>query len=276
MCLRPVLGAAVLLVVQALGSGAQAQAAPVGSRPDAVADAETDRRARIHFDAGNSYYAAADYAEALREFERALALSKRPELHYNVSLCHQGLGNWDQAVAALERFLEASPSVADRAQYEERLKNLRKRRDEERARRAEQLERAARAETAAVDAQVEAQVEDGGVPTAAWISFAAGGVGAVALVTFGALALSEDSALEGSACGKTQTCSSDRVSSLETYALLADVGLGVGILGAGLGVMFLLLEANQEHDQPPGAAAAVRFAPTLAPNAAGLTAYGRF
>src|SRR5258708_20162824 len=65
--------------------------------------------ARLHFQVGQSYYDEANYNDALKEFREAYRLSKRPALLYNVALCHERLDQFDQAIAALDRYLTHHP-----------------------------------------------------------------------------------------------------------------------------------------------------------------------
>ena len=75
-----------------------------------------DDRARLHFQAGASYYEAGDYEDALREFQRSHALSQRSELFYNFSLCYQQIGDLDNAALYLRRYLDEVESIENRAQ----------------------------------------------------------------------------------------------------------------------------------------------------------------
>lgn len=79
---------------------------------------------RVHFAAGASYYEQARYPEALHEFNEAFALSKKPPLLFNISLCHERLGNLDKAVEALEEYLAKDPTTRDRRVVESRIKSL--------------------------------------------------------------------------------------------------------------------------------------------------------
>ncbi|HZS37402.1 MAG TPA: tetratricopeptide repeat protein [Polyangia bacterium] len=83
--------------------------------------------ARLHFQVGQSYYDEANYGDALKEFREAYRLSKRPALLYNVALCHERLDQFDQAIAALERYLADEPQAQDRKLIEARIGNLRQR-----------------------------------------------------------------------------------------------------------------------------------------------------
>ena len=88
---------------------------------------EEDERAKAHFLAGQSYYDQASYADALREFNEAYRISKRPALLYNIARCHEALDQYADAVKMLQRYLEADPTTTDRADIETRIANLKER-----------------------------------------------------------------------------------------------------------------------------------------------------
>ncbi len=96
------------------------------ARP-ALALSEEDERAKAHFLAGQSYYDQASYADALKEFNEAYRLSKKPALLYNIARCFEGLGQLGDAVSMLERYLTDEPDTSDRTSIEERIRNLKER-----------------------------------------------------------------------------------------------------------------------------------------------------
>src|SRR5258706_8539524 len=94
----------------------------------AVARADDDQdAARLHFQVGQAYYDEANYTDALKEFREAYRLSKRPALLYNIGLCHEHLDQYEEAIAALERYLREQPTSGDRSIIEQRIANLRRR-----------------------------------------------------------------------------------------------------------------------------------------------------
>ncbi|MCA9536980.1 MAG: tetratricopeptide repeat protein, partial [Myxococcales bacterium] len=116
----------------------------------AFAQPDVDERARVHFTSGRAYFDSGDYARALQEFQQAYALSHREELHYNLFLCQERIGNVSEAIRELEAFLATNPP--DRALLEPRLAALRTRQqheaEEQAAREQERLETQRRAEEA--------------------------------------------------------------------------------------------------------------------------------
>lgn len=248
--------------VMALSTAARAQTA-----------SELDQRARLHFQSGSSYFDVGEYENALREFEQAYRLSNRAALLYNIGLTHERLGNLREAADALRRYV-AETDPPERETLELRIRNI-----EERAAR-----QASEGDTEPVDGGsgedtvvppgpngptvVDAE-PSGGLPTPALVSFIAGGVGLATFGIFGALALSEDGSLEDSCA---DACTDDQVSSLRTYNTIADIGLGVAVVGAALGVIFLVTSGGD--DAPSDGAASV--APWATASAAGVAAGGTF
>ena len=88
---------------------------------------EEEERAKAHFLAGQSYYDQASYSDALREFNEAYRISKRPALLYNIARCFEALDKYDDAVAMLQHYLEEEPGTSDRAAVETRIANLKQR-----------------------------------------------------------------------------------------------------------------------------------------------------
>src|SRR5215475_14860995 len=122
------------LLVAVLSAAILAYAAPVAAQ--STPTQADDEAAKAHFLAGSSYYEQANYADAVREFIEAHRLSKRPDLLYNISICYERLGRWDDAIASLQQYLSERPEAPDRAVIESRIKNYEQRRDQERARAA--------------------------------------------------------------------------------------------------------------------------------------------
>ncbi|MGZ3440919.1 MAG: tetratricopeptide repeat protein [Polyangia bacterium] len=88
---------------------------------------EEEERAKAHFLAGQSYYDQASYSDALREFNEAYRISKRPALLYNIARCFEALEKYGDAVAMLQHYLDEDPGTSDRAAVETRIANLRER-----------------------------------------------------------------------------------------------------------------------------------------------------
>ena len=217
--------------------------------------ARAQDRARLHFEAGASYYEAGDYEDALREFHRAFDLSEEPKLYYNFSLCHAQLDQYAEAADAMQNYLDQVPDIENRSNLEIRVTNLRE-----------------RAVGGVVDdGQGEESADGGGVSPVAIAGFAVAGAGAVMLGVFGGLALAERSDLDADPCSETRTCDAG---GLRTKAVLADVGLGLLVVGAALGTVFLLIGGDDDDDATE--TARWRVTPSVSRDGAGLSARGVF
>lgn len=126
------------------------------SVPGAAQTTKDDQAARQHFVSGRAYFERAQYEQALREFEEAYRLSGRATLLINISRAQEAAGRPEQAVSALERWMEvAEPDDPLRGEIDSRLRRLRAA--------AEQL----RAQQAEADAAGETESSDGGQAQAA-------------------------------------------------------------------------------------------------------------
>ncbi|MFT5358585.1 MAG: tetratricopeptide (TPR) repeat protein [Polyangiales bacterium] len=92
--LRRLVAAFAAASVLLMGAQAQAQAP------------NQDEQARTHFDSGNLHFDRGSYEEAKLEFEAAFRLSGRRALLYNVFISAERLGEFAEAVAYLEDYLE--------------------------------------------------------------------------------------------------------------------------------------------------------------------------
>lgn len=83
--------------------------------------------ARRHFFAGSAAYEKGDYVTALQEFERARLVKPLPDLDYNIGRCHDRLEQYPQAIAAYQRFLDATKNDGERSEIRARIEQLRAR-----------------------------------------------------------------------------------------------------------------------------------------------------
>jgi tetratricopeptide (TPR) repeat protein len=72
--------------------------------------AEDVTRARTLYEAGAVYYERGEFQKALDQFDEAYRLAAKPGLLYNIAQCHDRLGNLDQAIGHLRRFLAQAPA----------------------------------------------------------------------------------------------------------------------------------------------------------------------
>jgi tetratricopeptide (TPR) repeat protein len=112
--------------------------------PAAAQDSRTVVEARSVFAAGQVAFDDGRYADALGYFQRSYALSRLPELLFNIALCQDRLRDDDAAVASYRRYIYEMPRASNRPEVERRLEALRLAQDE----RALQRAREQRAATA--------------------------------------------------------------------------------------------------------------------------------
>lgn len=84
-----------------------------------------DERAKAHFFAGESHFAAERWADAAREFALAYELSQRPEMLINLSRAHERDRHLAEAIADLQLLIARHPDNPYRAEAETRIAGMR-------------------------------------------------------------------------------------------------------------------------------------------------------
>ncbi|MBX7196384.1 MAG: tetratricopeptide repeat protein [Sandaracinaceae bacterium] len=258
-----------------------------------TAQQSSDEQARLHYQVAASYYEQADYESALREFQSAYRLSQRPQLFFNISLCYQQMGNLDEAISFLERYLAEVTEIENRASLEQRLGNLRARREAQQAGGTGDTGTGDTGDTGTggtgdtgTGGTGGTGATDGGSGAAstapsggdstnvpAIVGFSVAGVGLIAAAIFSGLTLAEDGNLSAAGhCGATRTCTASDVSAMNTYALVADVSWGLSLAGAIVGTIFLFVPTG---GSAPSDTASLRVAPVLG-TTNGLSLTGAF
>jgi len=259
--------------------------APLPPPELSVEEEGAQQRARLHFQSGASYYEAGSYEDALREWNRAYQLSNRSELLYNLSLAHQGLNQLSEAVDYLRRFLAEVHDIPNRANLELRVQNLDRRIANQASSGASDPapmeppgDPQPLAETSSdgssgpassgTEAPAQASSEPGAyVSPGAIGGFIGAGAGVVMLAIFGSLTLAEDGRLSD-LCGSGM-CAQGTADDLRTFALLTDIGLGVTVAGAAVGLIFLLTDTGPGDTD-------TALLPWFREDGGGLVAGGRF
>ena len=100
------------------------------------------------------------------------------------------------------------------------------------------------------------------------VAYSVAGVGLATFAIAGALALAKDAQLEDDC---SPNCTNAEVNLLSTEALVADIGLGVGLVAGAVGTILLF---NRQSSEPAQASIAV--SPWVARGAAGAYARGAF
>jgi tetratricopeptide (TPR) repeat protein len=233
-----------LLVTAALVAVALASAAPAFAQAPTRADEEA---AKSHFLAGSAYYEQANYSDAVREFNEAHRLSKRPDLLYNISVCYERLGRWDDAIAALRQYLVERPEAPDRVVIETRIKNFTERRDQELAQQQQQQEQQTPPPIIAPTPVVVTPTRPRHV--ASWI---VGGIGAGLLVAALGTGVTAQIAYKdlqqkcgGFVCNGNDQMLKDEQSFGRALTISTDVLIGVGAATLLTGVILFIVEARR-------------------------------
>ncbi len=95
------------------------------ARADVVGP-ESAGAAKAHYVAGVHDYQAANYVGALHEFNKSFELSKRPELLWNIGMCHERLGRFESALDAFQQYLDQHGTTANREEAEAKIAELRR------------------------------------------------------------------------------------------------------------------------------------------------------
>jgi tetratricopeptide (TPR) repeat protein len=217
----------------------------------ASAQASSDELARRHFDSGAAYLQESDYENALKAFEKAYELSKRPAILINIATVEERRGNLDGAIAALRKYLELEPNGEHAETTRLRLQNLEKRASETAPAVAPlppPTPPPAPAPAAAPSPSTpapEQPTETAGSPdrTPAYVAFGIGGVAAVGAVVTGLLANSQYQDAK-STC--SPACSDSELSTGRTLATVSTIATGVAVIGAGFGVVLWLSAPSNE------------------------------
>jgi len=254
---------AVLFVVSVVIGSASSHRASAQSAGD-------DERARMHFQSGRLHFEVGEYQEALAEFRAAYSLSHRATLLLNMANAEERLGLYADAVESLRTYLASTTDAEERARIERRAENLEARVREQEASQspAESPEPVA---TDSAASTTDAETSDSSRHLApALIAYGVAAAGFVTMAVAGPLAVSEDHAL-ADGCGATASCSAADVASADRRALVADIGLGVGVAGAAVGTVLLLVRPNHRD-----VATSFVLVPRMSRNAAGAVAMVRF
>lgn len=209
--------------------------------------------ARRHFESGAAYLEESDYDNALKAFEKAYELSKRPEILLNVATVHERRGDLPAAVAALQGYLQAAPDGEHAETAKLRIQNLDKR-IQEQQKPAEASAPLAQPPLApppkATAAPVAATSPTPAAPKSepnrwpAYIALGTGGALAGGSLLTGLLAQSKYDSAKHSC---SPNCSDAQLSSSRTLAVTSTVLSGAAVIGVGLGVALLLTTGSDSE-----------------------------
>jgi len=232
------------------------------------AQTNADELARRHFDSGVAYLEESDLENALKAFEKAYGLSKRPAILLNIASVHERRGDTQAAITALRGYLDAEPTGEHAETTKLRLQNLEKRA-------AEAASAAPSTPTATEPAppapQPAASPPAPGTPPPAepakpnripaYVAFGVGGAGLLTAVITGLVANGEYQSAKDEC---SPNCSDDDVATGRTLALVSTITTGLAVIGAGVGITLLLTEPDTTTGTgttPAGASVSLGIAP---------------
>jgi tetratricopeptide (TPR) repeat protein len=249
------------------------------------ARADSDEDAREAYYTGDNHYAAGRYEEALKYFEKAYALSKRPQLLYNIANAYERMGDYEAAAGYLRKYLK-SPDAEDVSSVRQRIRRLEmnaeakdrevKEAKESRIKQAEIENKPPVDPDPLPEVELRETTEDGARASRkpAYLFLAGSGAAIITATIFGlaaesAAADAEEVCTGGGLCPET---AEDALNRERRFALIADVSLVVGLASAGVGVYLLLKDSDDKEKKPT----AVRVEPTLYRGGGGIGLSGHF
>lgn len=105
-------------------AGVFAVGAPLTAEADKGQKDSTHSKAAEHYKSGKRAYSLGNYEDALAAFTEAYNLSEKPDLLYNLAVCHEKLGQTDKAIAYYELYLEEKPDASDKDKVNEKIRTL--------------------------------------------------------------------------------------------------------------------------------------------------------
>ena len=225
----------------------------------AWAQTSDDELGRRHFESGVAYLQESDYDNALKAFEKAYALSKRPAILLNIATVHERKGDLKAAIDALKRYLEVAPESEEAQSVKNRITNLEKRLESEPPPAVAPVPAPAPAATpppAATASPAPAPSSSPPTPAAessapnripAYIALSIGGLSAAGAVLTGILAQSEYSNAEDEC---KPNCNDEQLSTGRTMAVTSTILTGVAVVGVGIGAALLFTGGSEPAPVP--------------------------
>lgn len=219
------LGALALCAALALPRAAQAQ----GDNADDLA--------RRHFESGAAYLEESDYDNALKAFQKAYDLSKRPEILINIATVQERRADIEGAIAALNQYLSVAPSGEHADTVRLRIQNLEKRRPAP-APAAPVAEPVVERPLPPPPPPPPVVIESRPNRVPAFIALGIGAAAGVGAFVTGIVAKNKYDDLKESC---SPHCTDSQLSSSRSLALTSTVLTGAAIVGAGVGVTLFIL-----------------------------------
>jgi tetratricopeptide (TPR) repeat protein len=205
--------------------------------------AENLQEAKARFNAGVEAYDQGQYEVALREFQRAHALSHSPALYFNMAACEEHMDHFQAAALLLRQYLIEKPDADDKANVELRIKSLEER--DERLHKMNEPEPTVKPSSAVTEPPTETSPPPKAHLKYTWVMLGVtAGVGAAA-IGVGAYTVVHHSDLKNG-CGNTAGgCTSSQISGLKSTAVATDVLIGVTAAAAVATVVFAVIESRK-------------------------------
>jgi len=80
--------------------------------------------ARLHYKQGATLYSAGNYRAAIAEFAKANALAPSAVLDFNIGLCHDRLGEPQEAIRRYQNYLAQQPNASNASVVREKIQRL--------------------------------------------------------------------------------------------------------------------------------------------------------
>jgi len=193
-------------------------------------DPKAEKDALALFEQSKVAYREGRFDEAIDLLKKAYAIHAEPVLLYNLARAYEGVGNFEEAIDAYERYLKDATEIADRPAIEQRVAGLRRSVDEK-SRLARERDEAKRAQTArAAPAPAHEARQPSVLP---WALAGVGGATAIAGGVLGILALGKHDDADAARSQVDARAAQDRAEGLGLGATVAFVA-GGAIAGAGI------------------------------------------
>jgi tetratricopeptide (TPR) repeat protein len=229
--------------------------------------AASDDLARRHFDSGVAYLEESDLENAMKAFQKAYDLSRRPTILLNIATVQERRGDLAAAIAALDGYLSAEPHGEHAATTRLRIQNLQKRLDAAEAQSneppASDVPSPSPTNTAPQAAAPPAAPgvvpaappppapaptsRDDGAPIAVYALLGLGGAATLTAIVTGVLANGEYARAERDC---SPHCTRSDVSTGKTLALVSTIATGAAIVGGGLGLTLLFTSSTSTAAAP--------------------------
>jgi hypothetical protein len=247
-CMRLLIGVLAL----GLPATALAQPKPAAQAPAAESLTEDQAKAQQHFQHAKELYQAGSYREAVEELESARALDpKAKDLVFNLGIVHEKLGKFDEAIADFQTYLEMDGvTPAERQKAESIIKRIEGAKREVHATTPtpasstphEATEPTPPAGDRPADKPAHGRI-DAATIAAASVAVVGLGVG----TAFGVRALSMRPSNFVTGRDGTYQDLKTQTDDAHTSAIVADVGFGVGIVGAVVATWLFFGRTKDPH-----------------------------